>query len=153
MCTQSNTCSPPESTSQTASRSFSRFCRAHDCDRPTDRPINRQTDMQTNRPCYSVYNNRPHLRNTAVRPRSLYEFVYFVYMSTTLVFACSIVFFLFFLILCISCLERSPRPRNCINPSPKLHAFGGRTVPPVGAYIFSGSASDTACHQTVAVVC
>ena len=43
---------PPESASQTASRSVQPFfCGAHDCDRPTDRPR------------YSVGNNRPHLRS------------------------------------------------------------------------------------------
>ena len=36
---------------------FSRFCRTHDCDRPTDRLR-----------C-SVCNNRPHLCNTAMRPK------------------------------------------------------------------------------------
>jgi len=33
-----------------ASLAVKPFCRAHDCDRPIDRP------------CYSVCNNRPHLR-------------------------------------------------------------------------------------------
>jgi len=40
---------------------FSGFCRAHYCDRMTDR--------QTDRPCYSVCNNRPHLR-TAIWPNN-----------------------------------------------------------------------------------
>ena len=49
---------PPVSTTQTASRSIQQLCRAHDCDRTTDRPTNGETD----RPRYSVCNNRPHLR-------------------------------------------------------------------------------------------
>jgi len=39
---------------------LSRFCRAHYCDRPTDRP--------TNTPRYSVGNNRPYLRR--LRPNN-----------------------------------------------------------------------------------
>jgi len=52
---------PPESTSRTTIISdsnhnhFSRFCRAHGCDRPRDRP------------CYSICSNRPHLASAAVR--------------------------------------------------------------------------------------
>jgi len=42
---------------------FSRFCRAHDCDR--------QTHRRTDRPCYSVCNNRPHLTSAAMRPDDL----------------------------------------------------------------------------------
>jgi len=37
---------------------FSRFCRAHERDK--------QTDRHTNRPCYSVCSNRPHLAITAI---------------------------------------------------------------------------------------
>jgi len=53
VCTPPNTCflGPPESTTQMAP--FSRICSAYYCDRPTDR--------QTDRPRYSVCNNRPHL--------------------------------------------------------------------------------------------
>jgi len=43
---------PPESATQIASRPVQRFLQAHDCDRPTDRPH------------YSVCNNRPHLHTT-----------------------------------------------------------------------------------------
>jgi len=39
---------------------FSGFCGAHDRVTPTDRP--------TDRACYSVCNNRSHLRSTVVRP-------------------------------------------------------------------------------------
>jgi len=46
---------------QTASRWVQSFCRAHDCDRPADR--------QTDRPRYSVCNNRPQL-HTAMRPKN-----------------------------------------------------------------------------------
>jgi len=38
---------------------FSCFCKAHDCDRPTDR----QTDRQTHHAC----NNRPHLHSSEMR--------------------------------------------------------------------------------------
>ena len=41
---------PPESTCQTTSDRFSHFCRAHDLDILSDR--------QTDKPCYSVCNNR-----------------------------------------------------------------------------------------------
>jgi len=42
---------PPESSTQTAFRSVQPFCRDHSV-----------TDRQTDRPRYSVGNNRPHLR-------------------------------------------------------------------------------------------
>jgi len=46
--------SPPQSSTQTASRSVQRFLQGHYCDR--------QTDRLTDRPRYLVVNNRPHLR-------------------------------------------------------------------------------------------
>jgi len=50
---------PSESSAQTAFRAVSRFCRAHYCDRPTDRPR------------YSVGNSRPlRIRSTAMRPNN-----------------------------------------------------------------------------------
>jgi len=48
---------PPKSTTQRTSRSLQPFCRAHDCDR------------LTNRPRYSICHNRPHLRGTAMQPK------------------------------------------------------------------------------------
>jgi len=38
---------PPESSIQAASRSLSRFCRTHYCDRPTDRPTDHATRSVT----------------------------------------------------------------------------------------------------------
>jgi len=55
LCSPRNTCflRPTESTTQSVSRLVQPFCRAHWCDRPTDR--------QTDRPrYYSVGNSRPH---------------------------------------------------------------------------------------------
>ena len=56
LCSPRNTYAsfgPPESTTQSVSRAVQPFCRAHWCDRPTDR--------QTDRPrYYSVGNSRPH---------------------------------------------------------------------------------------------
>jgi len=49
------TLGPLESTAQTMSQSIQRFCRVRDCNRPTDRPR------------YSVCNNRPHLLRYTVR--------------------------------------------------------------------------------------
>ena len=46
---------------------FSRFCRAHDRDRPTDRP--------TERPRYSMCNNWSHLRSNTMRPNNNAVFV------------------------------------------------------------------------------
>jgi len=43
---------------------FSRFCTAQGCNH---RPTNGQTDRQTDRPCYSVCNNRPHLHSREMR--------------------------------------------------------------------------------------
>jgi len=37
--------SPPEPTTQTASGSVHPFCKAHDCERQTDRPTDRQTTL------------------------------------------------------------------------------------------------------------
>ena len=51
---------PPDSTSQTASRSVQPFL-------PGSRSC--QTDRQTDKPRYSVCNNRPHLTNAAMRPK------------------------------------------------------------------------------------
>jgi len=53
---------PPESITQTTSRSVKPFLRAHYCDRQTDRP-------RYNIGAYSVCNNRPHLYvlRTAIR--------------------------------------------------------------------------------------
>ena len=52
-----NSLGPPESATKRHLDRFGCFCRAHNHDRPTDRP------------CYSVCNKRPHLRSTAVRPK------------------------------------------------------------------------------------
>jgi len=57
ICTPSNTCfwaHPSPQLKQHLDR-FSHFCSVGDCDRRTDR--------QTDRPCYSVSNNRSRLRN------------------------------------------------------------------------------------------
>jgi len=52
---------PPESSTQTVSRSVQPFCRDHYCDRPIDRQP------------YSICNNRPHsgpyVRSTSMRPQ------------------------------------------------------------------------------------
>jgi len=45
---------------------FSHFCKADDCDKPTDQRTVRQTDG----PRYSVCNNRPYLHSTAIRPNN-----------------------------------------------------------------------------------
>jgi len=47
---------PPEATTKRYLHRFSRLCGAHDRDRATDRPR------------YSLCNNRPHLRTIAMRP-------------------------------------------------------------------------------------
>ena len=65
--------SPPESSTQTASRSVQPFLHGSlYCDRETDR----QTDRPTGTPRYSVCNNRPHLRihSTAMRPINVHIF-------------------------------------------------------------------------------
>jgi len=54
---------PTHVLSQTAFDQLSRFCRAHYCDRPTDK--------RTDRPRYSVGNNKPiYVRSTAMWPNN-----------------------------------------------------------------------------------
>jgi len=54
---------PPEPRPYRHVDQFSRFHEAHDCDG--------QTDRQTDRPRYSVCNNKPHVRSTATRPSNM----------------------------------------------------------------------------------
>ena len=63
---------PPESTTQTASRSVQPFCRAHACVQQTDRHTDRQTDRQTDQltPSY-IDSNRPQIMLCmAMRPKN-----------------------------------------------------------------------------------
>jgi len=66
---------------------FSGFCRAHDRDK--------QTDRQRDEPLYSVCNNRPHLRSTAMRPNNYrlhdgrrLQFVALLCQSAAVTFKC-----------------------------------------------------------------
>jgi len=55
---------PPESTPKQHLDRFTRFFRAHDHNRPTEKQTN------SNRSCYSISNNRLHLRSTVMRPNN-----------------------------------------------------------------------------------
>jgi len=57
---------PPESSTQTASRSVQPFFRAHYCNRQTDKPTDKQTTLLGR----SVTIGRTYLRSTAMRPNN-----------------------------------------------------------------------------------